>query len=1027
MTSMSDEEVVQALYAPALNILQGVISYENAVEQMDMQQIATSLSDGLAIQVSREAFNLIKQPEPKWQPAIALQILLYACLDARSEPPPHSVLEELAWNFVSATSRALWFVPDPWLYKQATEKGFAAVELAKKHDNLPGAGDLLHALGTLNLDPYGANRAVAMFDQEMQTWRDRASNGETWNHTRYYDLEADGYPSIQQAYDAAAKYYREAASLREGRARALSLKALAQTLYNSHEQNLPYEKAEIEQAAREALEYFDEKEDPAVYFETLSYLKFAAGGDSDISGGFPKDWLEGSIDRSVKRLGEEKTVQLVSQAYANIDDYPQLLRILLDAASLFKHSIRDDFYHLAVIRTFIRSVGAATFDLNNPPKESLEDLFNIATASANKEDWDPARYAAALLALADVSVATNEEAIAIHIVDIATKTAPYAMEKIHNSVAHLRAQLLRNDGVNAYRRDDWNESTSRYAEALSSFLELGETRHISKSLTELSDVVKLGDDDAAVSVCTILEDKIDSIEVLGGDQVTEQIRTLIEYAVRNQLDHNANTHVLWRLMQLSSARRFAAMLAAGSAHQLRSEFIAPHMLEQIDELRRQVFREGYVVTASDRLTDSVLLSPYAVDGIRMSGNVAAEQLANLEHQYDRVLNHAMAQTAMGKVGLLATEPDVQAYLGPTDVIVQFFTVDASKDGMAPAVLLSVVTTQEDSTWMAVKFGNQPRVKMEIDGVAVEMTELSAMVESLRTHIQEDPEDEPLNEEAISSIESITGLLTNPIQQRLNELHQAGKSHLCFVPPGPLAYTPFHVLGEVPGELQSSWTITYLPTLQLLVRNYGGPALLRRRDTNVSACGISFKDNTDGYEELPETISEARAVANTMGGKLLLEEDATERNLKQAMLSSEYVHICTHGLQNVVAPCFHKLVLSPDDEDDGNLHAHELLGMDLRGLKLVTLSACETALGRFDRGMNPHGLPATLLLAGTETVIGTLWEIESTCSERFFTTLYTLLGKGQSKMAAYNEALQVTREHHPEFRDWGAFYFLGDWN
>jgi CHAT domain len=42
--------------------------------------------------------------------------------------------------------------------------------------------------------------------------------------------------------------------------------------------------------------------------------------------------------------------------------------------------------------------------------------------------------------------------------------------------------------------------------------------------------------------------------------------------------------------------------------------------------------------------------------------------------------------------------------------------------------------------------------------------------------------------------------------------------------------------------------------------------------------------------------------------------------------------------------------------------------------LVTLSACETALGRVDRADNLRGLPATLLAAGAEVVVGTLWPV-----------------------------------------------------
>ncbi|MFE5587174.1 CHAT domain-containing protein [Kitasatospora sp. NPDC056531] len=67
--------------------------------------------------------------------------------------------------------------------------------------------------------------------------------------------------------------------------------------------------------------------------------------------------------------------------------------------------------------------------------------------------------------------------------------------------------------------------------------------------------------------------------------------------------------------------------------------------------------------------------------------------------------------------------------------------------------------------------------------------------------------------------------------------------------------------------------------------------------------------------------------------------------------------------DAAAPAFQCLYLAPDQRSDGRLHAHELLGLELRGLDLVTLSACETALGRFDASDNPRGLPAALLLSG----------------------------------------------------------------
>lgn len=81
-----------------------------------------------------------------------------------------------------------------------------------------------------------------------------------------------------------------------------------------------------------------------------------------------------------------------------------------------------------------------------------------------------------------------------------------------------------------------------------------------------------------------------------------------------------------------------------------------------------------------------------------------------------------------------------------------------------------------------------------------------------------------------------------------------------------------------------------------------------------------------------------------------------------------------------APLFQTVFLAPGDNGDGTLRAHEVLGLDLRGLEPVTLGACETALGRIDLSDNLRGLPAALLLAGARAVIGTLWEVSGDASE-----------------------------------------------
>ncbi len=1024
---MTEDEVVQTLSQTALDIVQGALSAKQALAHLDMDAVSKDLSDALARGLSREMFRLGTPPQLHWQPAIALQLLLFRCLDVRAEPPAPPVLEEMSWNLVSTASLALWQVPDPSLYQEAMKRGKAAAETARDHGNPRGAGDLLHALGTLNLDPYGANRAIHAYDREMDEWRARAAAGETWDHARYVDIVADGYPDLATALQSAARFYREAAPLREGRNRALSLKALAQTLYHCHLHELPFDRQEMADAAGEALRGLDETEDPAVYAETQSYLRFAAGNDEAPPEGTTERWLSWSLDRTVERLGPEKTVQLVQQAYAELKDYPRLLNLLLDAAPLFRNSPHEPQLHFAVLRTFIRAQGVETYDLQNPPDEPLAQLHQQLLEQAREAHWDPARLAAGLLALADLSVALDQESLGIQYTDSALELAPLSTAKVLDSIRYVRALLLLNDGVNAVNHEEWNRSTARYTEALAAYLDAGIERGIDDVLGRINDVVRRGDSEAVLTVCGLLEARIDAIEVAAGDRVTPQLQSLLEQALRSQLLQGADGRLLWRLIQLSGARRFAAMLAAGSAYRINPRHLDPELLQRIHHQRLKVIDEGYLETTGDRLSDAILLSPYAVGSMLMMGDTAGDELANLEHRFDARLYEALVHSAEGSAGLLLNEEEVRATLGDKDVIVLYHYVDGSADGQVSPMLITALTTRDETRWQAFAFGHNPRMEMEIDGVPVVVTELSARVQALRETILEDPDGEPLSAQARASVESLHELLIAPIQAQLDTLRDAGKRHLCILPPGPLAYAPIHLLGNPPGTLFEQWTLSYLPTLQLLVHSYGGPALPRQRDPRVAAFGLSFVGNTLGYDELPESVEEAKAVASTMQAAPLLEAEATERRLLSALQGSRYVHVSTHGHQNPTSPSFHKLILTPEGDDDGYLNAYELLGLDLRGLELVTLSACETALGRFDRGMNPHGLPAMLLLAGAETVIGTLWEIEAGCSARFFTNLYTGLAQDKDKLTAYQEALHITREHHPEFRDWGAFYFVGRWS
>ena len=88
---------------------------------------------------------------------------------------------------------------------------------------------------------------------------------------------------------------------------------------------------------------------------------------------------------------------------------------------------------------------------------------------------------------------------------------------------------------------------------------------------------------------------------------------------------------------------------------------------------------------------------------------------------------------------------------------------------------------------------------------------------------------------------------------------------------------------------------------------------------------------------------------------------------------------------------------PEDVDDGVLTAKELTSIDLRGLDLVVLSACQTGLGEIT-GDGVFGLQRGFKKAGAQTIIMSLWKVNDKATELFMTKFF--------------EEIKVDKNGHP---------------
>ncbi len=163
---------------------------------------------------------------------------------------------------------------------------------------------------------------------------------------------------------------------------------------------------------------------------------------------------------------------------------------------------------------------------------------------------------------------------------------------------------------------------------------------------------------------------------------------------------------------------------------------------------------------------------------------------------------------------------------------------------------------------------------------------------------------------------------------------------------------------------------------------------------------------------------------------MLAADASEPELERLAAAGvlgrvAFIHLATHGVIDEAIPQRSAVILTqtglPDPLEqvlhqkpvfDGRLTVREIQrSWDLKA-ELVTLSACETALGRNSGGDGFVGFTQALLMSGAHSVCLSLWRVDDKATSLLMTRFYqNLLGKrpGLAKPMPKAEALSEAKE------------------
>ncbi|SNT31714.1 Tetratricopeptide repeat-containing protein [Ekhidna lutea] len=278
--------------------------------------------------------------------------------------------------------------------------------------------------------------------------------------------------------------------------------------------------------------------------------------------------------------------------------------------------------------------------------------------------------------------------------------------------------------------------------------------------------------------------------------------------------------------------------------------------------------------------------------------------------------------------------------------------------------------------------------------------------------------------------------------------------LTIIPDGPLSRLSFGTLLTESAEpidvqyeqltyLLSNYDISYGYNAALTYRSSDGNTGLRfggfapsysqmlYEDIDSSKHPMTYELVRNGKLPLPGAIAEVREIQQLIGGKIWVNEEASESVFKKNANQYSILHLAMHSLLNHQEPAYSELLFNAENDtlNDGYLTIDEIYNLDIEAT-MVVLSACSSGGGSMQVGEGPISFTRAFSYAGCPSVIMSMWKLPDAATSKIMVEFYKRIKAGESKdQALRNAQLSYLSEaedplyRHPFF--WGSFVAMGD--
>jgi CHAT domain-containing protein len=281
------------------------------------------------------------------------------------------------------------------------------------------------------------------------------------------------------------------------------------------------------------------------------------------------------------------------------------------------------------------------------------------------------------------------------------------------------------------------------------------------------------------------------------------------------------------------------------------------------------------------------------------------------------------------------------------------------------------------------------------------------------------------------------LLLAPFRETLGR----GIKSLIVIPDGPLHYLPFETLidaGRSSRFLVEDFDVRYGASASCLINLKDRPAPERyamdflglANPFPTRAFGLSVDEDLS-FPALPDSLKEIRDIRGHFDPAkttVLLGHDAQDRAFKSLPLADyRIIHLAAHGFFDDRNWWRSSLILLPDPQrsEDGFLQPDDVYGLHLAP-ELLVLSACETGIGRLEKGEGVNGLSYAFFYAGARSILLSLWSVPDRTTSAFMVSFYDYWMAGRPKSEALRLAkIKALRSNGGNPFYWAAFVLLGN--